>query len=217
MSTWYKPRIRLSRRLNSTAIRIRNLANCFEFGAIILTSVLYMAAIIGCAVHHQQPVARKILYLSVARYLSHLPEIVWASIVIIRWDRQRMSRWSTKLYSDETINVWQRVGQVLINPHVITKVVPLSVGSVSFGLYYTYGWVWAKWFGIIMSTEIGVRLTYTWSITFVTIPNIGKIGRVSREDISDLPEDMTNYSRNWHERNQGSKFFQKTPFALDYP
>lgn len=210
LTSWYKPRLRISQRLNSRGINIRNFSNVFEFGAITLTSVLYMASIIGCAVHHHQPLVRKILYLLVLRYFSHFPELYWASIIIIRWDRERTSRWSTRLYGEANVGVWQGVSHVLLNPHIITKIVPLSVGSTSFGLYYTHRWTWAKWFGIIMFTEIGVRLAYTWTITFSTIPNMGRIGRVTREDISDLPEDMTNFSRVWRERNESSWWVRQT-------
>lgn len=203
LESWYKPKLRMKERLFSRWIVLRNLSNALEFCAVVLTSVLYLLAIIGCAVHHRQSVARTMLYLLVPRYLSHFIELFLVGKFLVTWDRDRTSRWSTRLYGDVRMNVWQRVSQVLLTPTVVTKSVPLTIGSVSFGLYHARGWTWAKWFGVTEYAEMGVRLAYTWILTFAGYPILGLLG-VTKEDLSDLPEDMTNYSRVWSENNKNT-------------
>ena len=177
------------------------MSNALEFVGVVLTSVLCMLAIIACAVHHRNPVARTMLYLLIPRYFSHFLELFVVGKHIIAWDRGRISRWSTRLCGETKLNAWQRVGHILMTPTIITKFIPLTIASVSFGLYKTHGWIWGKWFAVTALAEIGVRLAYTWLLTFGGYPGLELLG-LSKEDLSDLPEDMTNYSRVWNENNK---------------
>ena len=181
------------------------MSNALEAGAILLTSVLYQIAIIGCAIHHRQDVARKTLYFLLARYFTLFVEGYWVGSLVVRWDKERMFRWSVRLYGDSEESLSKRVKSVLLNPVLITKMIPLIVGSVSFGLYHLHTWVLAQWIGIIAFTEIGVRLVYICGLTFVGYIVFGIAGMpMSRADLSDLPEDMTNYSRVWEENDKNS-------------
>ncbi|KAL8871472.1 MAG: hypothetical protein Q9174_002701 [Haloplaca sp. 1 TL-2023] len=201
LTSWHKPKLRMKKQLLSPWVVLRNMSNALAFVGVILTSVLYMLAIIACAVHHRQPVARTMLYLLIPRYFSHFLELLVVGRYVIAWDRDRISRWSTQLCGDSKLNAWQRVGHFLLTPTIITNFIPLIIASVSFGLYKTHGWIWAKWFAVTALAEIGVRLTYTWLLTFGGYPGLELLG-LSKEDLSDLPEDMTNYSRVWNENNQ---------------
>ncbi|KAL8637814.1 MAG: hypothetical protein Q9226_009074 [Calogaya cf. arnoldii] len=203
MSSWYKPKFRISKRLLSTHVIIRNLSNIWEFGAVALASNLYMFAIIGCAIHNRQPLVRKILYLLVARYLTSFVEMYWIASIILKWDRERTSRWSTRLYGKSKVSMWSSIGKDLLHPFFLTKLLPLMIGTVSLGVYYTDGGEWAKWFAIIAFTEIAIRLMFTCILTPI-IYLLADRGRniMKREDLSDMPEDMTNYSRTWRERNE---------------
>lgn len=173
--------------------------------AIIWTSVLYQAAIIGCAVRHHNPLAREILYFCIARYITHFFEFFWAGRLVGKWNNERTSRWSMRLYGDSEVNGWEKVKEVLLSAVVVTKPIPLIFGSVSLGLYHIHGWMLARWLGIIAFTDIGVRLSYTCTWTFLTYVVICNYGKpLSRVDLSDLPEDMTNYSRDWKENVKNS-------------
>lgn len=203
MSPWYKPKFRISKRLLSTRVIIRNLSNVWEFGAVLLTSNLYMFAIIGSATHHRTPLIRRILYFLVARYLTLFVEMYWVGKVIIKWDRERTSRWSTRLYGKANVNVWYSIRKDVMHPFFVTKIIPLLIGTVSLAVHYIHGWTWAKWVGIIAFTEIGLRLMFTCVNTSVLYPVVdGGWCTVTRADLSDMPEDMTNYSRGWRERNE---------------
>lgn len=163
-----------------------------------------MVATIGCAVHHRQPVPRKILYFAVPRYILHFLELFWVSKVVIAWDRDRTFRWSTRLYGEEvSVDVWHKASHFLLSPHCVTMVIPLSVGCIFLGLFSVHGWVWAKWYGIIGFVEIGVRLAFTWLVVWFLYSNLENLG-MAKEDLSDLPEDMTNYSRRWSDNNKNT-------------
>ncbi|KAL9577938.1 MAG: hypothetical protein Q9212_006042 [Teloschistes hypoglaucus] len=167
---WYKPKLRMKNQLLSRRVVIRNLSNATVFGAVVLTSVLYMAAIIGCAVHHRRPLPRKILYLAVPRYVSHFLELFWLGIEIVHFDgAQDSMEKESRLMSGISV----------------------------------HGWVWAKWYGIIGFAEIGVRLTFTWVVLWFLYSNLEHLG-MAKEDLSDLPEDMTNYSRRWSDNNKNT-------------
>lgn len=205
ITSWYKPRIRISKQLFSPWVVVRNMSNALEIAAIMLTSVLYQIAIIGCAVHHRQDLVRQILYFLVPRYFSLFVEGYWIGSLVVRWDKERMFRWSLQLYGESEVGLGKKAKTVLLNPVLITKAIPVVAGSVSFGLYYTHAWILAKWIGIIAFAEIGVRLVYTCGLTVVGYIVTGWLGEpVSRADVSDLPEDMTNYSREWEENNKNS-------------
>lgn len=203
MGSWYQPKLRISKRLLSTSTILRNLSTLFEFGAIALTSALYLLAIIGCAVHQRQPLVRKILYLLVARYLTIFVDLFWVTRAIVVWDSGRTSRWSTRLYGEVKMGRLHQTARGMLHPSCVTKMIPLLIGSVSFGLYLSHSWPWAKWFGIVEFLEIGLRLTFTGLSTAGFYLALGKWWTVmSREDLGDMPEDMTNYSRTWRERNE---------------
>lgn len=194
----------MKNRLLSRRVVIRNLSNATVFGAVVLTSVLYMAAIIGCAARHRQPIPQKILYLAIPRYASHFLELIWVGKVVIAWDRDRTFRWSTRLYGEGvSVDVWHKVSQVLLSPHCVTVIIPLCIGCIFLSLYSVHGWVWAKWYGVIGFTEIGVRLTFTWLVLWFLYSNLEHLG-MAKEDLSDLPEDMTNYSRRWSDNNKNT-------------
>ena len=181
------------------------MSNALEIAAIMLTSVLYQIAIIGCAVHHRQDLVRQILYFLLARYFSLFGEGYWIGSLVVQWDKERIFRWSLRLYGKSELTFGKKVKDIILNPVLITKTIPLVAGSVSFGLYNTHAWALAKWIGIIAFAEIGVRLVYTCGLTVVGYMTTGYLGvPVSRADISDLPEDMTNYSRDWEENNKNS-------------
>ena len=203
LSSWYKPRVRISKRLLSTPIVIRNIGNIWELGAAILTSNLYLFATIGCAAHHRQPLVRRILYFSVTRYWIIWLEICWVSRVLINWDKERTSRWSTRLYGKATNERLCRIREDVLHPFWTTKFIPLVVGIVSLSVHCTHGATWAKWFGIIAFTEIGLRLVFTCVLTVVLyqLVNCGRYS-VTRADVSDMPEDMANYSRTWGETSE---------------
>ncbi|KAL8692681.1 MAG: hypothetical protein Q9224_003910 [Gallowayella concinna] len=202
ITSWYDPKLRISKRLLSSLVIIRNCSMLWEFGAIAVTSNLYLFALIGCAVHHRQPLVLKILYLMIARYLTIFLELYWVAMVLVKWDSERTSRWSTRLYGSVNVSMWHRVGKELLHPCCITKIIPLLVGSISMGLYHTHRWTWAKWYGIIEFTEVGFRLAFTCTVTSAWYYAIshGHI-EMTRADWSDMPEDMTNYSRIWRARN----------------
>ena len=206
MSSWYKPKLRISKRLLSTRVIIRNFGNIFESGAVLLTSNLYLFAIIGCAAHHRRPLARSILYLLVTRYFSIFLELYWVARLVIQWDRERTSRWSTRLYAETRTSMWYSIGKDLLHPFFLTKTIPLLIGSISISLYYTYCWTWAKWFGIVAFTEIATRLVFTCVGMSAVYPlvNCGRYS-LTRPDLSDMPEDMTNYSRTWRETNEKAR------------
>ncbi|KAL9631963.1 MAG: hypothetical protein Q9204_003992, partial [Flavoplaca sp. TL-2023a] len=162
-------------------------------------------AIIGCAVHHRRDLVRQILYFLLARYFSLFVEGYWIGSLVVQWDKERMFRWSLRLYGKSELTFGKKVKNIILNPVLITKTIPLVAGSVSFGLYNTHAWALAKWIGITAFAEIGVRLVYTCGLTVVGYITTGWLGvPVSRADISDLPEDMTNYSRDWEENNKNS-------------
>ncbi|KAL8776845.1 MAG: hypothetical protein Q9194_002910 [Teloschistes cf. exilis] len=108
ISSWYKPKLRMKNQLLSRRVVIRNLSNATVFGAVVLTSVLYMVAIIGCAVHHRQPIPQKILYLAVPRYVSHFLELFW-HLGMAKEDMsdlpEDMTNYSRR-WSDNNKNTW---------------------------------------------------------------------------------------------------------------
>lgn len=203
LSSWYKTRVRVSKRLLSTRVIIRNLGNIWELGAAVLTSNLYLFATIGCAAHHRQPLVRRILYFSVTRYLIIWVEMYWISSILLKWDKERTSRWSTRLYGKATDERLYSIWEDVLHPILVTKYVPLLAGAVSLSIYCTHGGTWAKWFGVIAFTEIGFRLVFTsvWTCVLYHLVNCGRYS-VTRADLSDMPEDMANYSRTWRETSE---------------
>ena len=209
ITSWYKPRIRISKQLFSPWIVVRNMSKALEIGAIMLTSVLYQIAIIGCAVHHRQDLVRQILYFLVPRYFSLLVEGYWIGSLVVSWDKARMFQWSLQLYGESEVGSGRKAKKVLLHPVLITKAIPVIAGSVSLGLYCNNGWILAKWIGTIAFVEIGVRLVYTCGFTVVGYILTGwPEAHISRADVSDLPEDMTNCSRDWEENNKNSWWTQ---------
>ena len=177
-----------------------------EFVTTCLTSSLYLMGIIGCAVHNRQPLVRKLLWLLIPRWASLFLDIYLFAMAWYAWDRGRTSRWSTKLYGKVEENLWQKSRVYWSHPSIATKFIPLLIGSLSFGLHRKFGWVWAKWFGIIMFAELAFRIVYTAVAisVFIWVARQGWSDHFQMADLSDLPEDLTNFSRRWEENNKNT-------------
>ncbi|KAL8673805.1 MAG: hypothetical protein Q9168_001770 [Polycauliona sp. 1 TL-2023] len=203
MTSWYKPKFRISKRLLAPTVVIRNSSNFFVFGSVALSSAMCLFAIIVCAAHHRGPLARKIMYYLVARYLFVFIELYWVMKAIVTVDKERTSRWSTRLYGEAKVTMWRKLISVFLHSFCATNVTPMVVGSVFLGLYHTYGWIWTKWLGVIGFTELGIRLVFECVGTPMFYYTMWRGWcPMKMEDVSDLPEDMTNYSRKWGERNE---------------
>ena len=203
MTSWPKPTFRLSKRLNSIWVRLRVISTAWELPSAGITSSLYIAAIIGCAVHSHQPLVREILWLLIARWATHLLDLYWILKALIMWDQSRTSRWSTKLYGDNRRKVWQDIRNALRNPVFASKIIPLCIGTTSIGLYQSFRWPWAKWFAVVSLTEVAFRIFYTGLFTLLSFWVISKSWiEITMEDLSDLPEDLTNYTGVWEAGNR---------------
>lgn len=194
---WPSPLRHVSRRALSTKVIIRNSSNWIDLSSIGLVSGPYMIGIIICAIHRQNQLPGKLLWLCVSRWLSLLIEAAWALASLAQWDRYRTLDWTDRLYGTTAKPRVQRLKHLSQYPAFIARVPPLAAASTFLGLYHKHrGSTWMKVFAIILFAEVGLHLAFTLvtlQIVFLYVSH-GWWEPVTRTFFSDLPEDPVEVS-----------------------
>lgn len=154
----------VSKRSLSKKVIIRNASNWIELSTVGMLSGPYIIGFIICTVRRRDPVKDKLMWLCLSRWLSLLVEAAWAAASLAYWDLHRTVDWTDRLYGTTKRTRLQHLTHLVQYPAFLARLPPLAAASAFLALYKSSREPWMKVFAIILFSEVGLSLAFTFLV-----------------------------------------------------